>query len=306
MKEGDKVEIKYATADPAIYENPGRKDIDQTTPLHVMHPIFERVEYPETGGVFAHFIGMPFPRKGFFTPQAVYANDLVKRFLMSAVNILGTKAMTMPMAGFAILPWKMKLKIIERALGEWTRFADYIYQPYYLKENRMSPCTRELWKIGTKFFKELGVNEAIAVSSARVFATMIEYDDAYRYRVEDLFSASFDVRSDAMDYPRKYIKFMQKTYQERERWDVVKTKFNAVFKILNLALLHPKVKAAWRWAFFDADWKAIMLDAGDTYHSLSWDNYDFRGHTLVERMELFKQYHPDGKYPPLVEIVKKY
>lgn len=309
MKQGDQVEVKYAAPDPSWLEGQNRVATDMVTPLGVKHPIFERVEAPEEGGIFAYFRGMPYPRKGFPTPEAVYANDVVKRFIMSGVHLLGSRALILPMAVFALLPWNMKRATIENALNQWMRFAEYMYSPHMLQPMRMTACAREVWTVAARLFIELGVSEDVSRRASRCLALMIEYDDAYRYRVEDLITSvvpSGPFRNAYISREgRDFLKRAQEAYNAREKWPYVRTKFDAAFRIFRLAMRVRRVRNAWRVAWAHADIRAMMLDDADTYHTLTWDQYDFGGLTIEERIKIFDRHHPDGKYPPLVEIIHK-
>jgi hypothetical protein len=300
IHQGDKVGVIFPKPDVSVFETAGRRAVDNVVLPKTFQPIFERVDYPLSGGIYAYFAGFKYPKKGFPTPDASHANDIVKRYMMSLVNVLGSKSMTVPAIAFAILPWRLKLKIASNALEQWNRFTEYIYAPFYLKELRMTACTRELWRFGTTFLLQIGIPQGIARRAAQSFATMIEYDDAYRYRVQDL--ASEMSEQELVSAPIKAIGKMLRIYRSREQWDYPRRKFEAAFRLLRLALIHPKIRRAWRRAWEVNGIGLMKMDTADAYHTLVWDQYNFGGRTHVERLALYDQHHPNKSYPPLVEI----
>lgn len=254
-------------------------------------PIFDRTEYPEEGGIYVYFRGMPYPKKGFPIPEAVYANDLFKKYILSAIKAFSGWEMIPSFIVFALLPWRLKMRTINRALNSYAGIAGYLLMGWTLTEKRYSNPARTLRKIAKNFLLVLGANPETAEALSKAVATMLEYDDAYRYRVQDMASETRQMK--LAIYPVTELRRLIKLYMAREKTHATGT-LGAVMKIASIALLHPKVRRAWKVALTHItaeEFKWLQLDNADRYHVLIRGDYDFLGRTFDERCELYKDVH---------------
>ena len=267
--------------------------------------IFERVEYPESGGMFAYFQGMPFPRKHMPFPEASWANDVAKRITMFFINSFTKKAFALPILAFGILPWKVKIKAFESILAQWVRVCDYILHQYYLRASILAPVCIELRFLIENSLIDIGISIPVAESTAKIIVTLIQYDDAYRYRVEDIFSCL--TKEEIVRSPRKALKKAVKIFCEREQMPSVADKARAFGLIGSILLMNPKIKKVIKRTIDNfCDYENLCMDEADRYHTLIWDGYKFQGLTLDERVEIYKtKYHPNESYPPVCKIVAK-
>jgi hypothetical protein len=262
--------------------------------------IFERVEYPEEGGILVYYKGLPYPKKGFPYPEALHAVDVMKRLSLVFVNTLAMKEMILPILGLAILPWKMKMRVLERALHEFNRPIEWFMQGHFIKDERHAPSARALKKFARSFLMNLGIREDVARYTARNIATVVEYDDAYRYRLEDVMSETRDrwMISD----PKREVQKLIRIFAERETADNVKRTFKSFSRIASIILFIPKVRKALVQAVREAGIQRMAMDEADRYHTLLRGDYNYGGKTMDERREIFKARHPDGIYPPQIQI----
>ena len=233
--------------------------------------------------------------------QAALANNIVKRQTMMIVLSLANKDMALPILGFLILPYKTKLKIITRFLENYTRNADYIMEQVYLKDRFMTPCAQEIKKILTATLTNSGINSILSEKTARVFSHMIEYDDAYRYRIEDIASETRAMW--IKDKPRQEIKRLLRIHSEREivHKENLRRKFRAFGNMLSLLMLFsPKIKKAFTDSLCPDTFKYLQFDEADRYHCLLRDDYQFEGRPLADRVAEYEKLH-NGKYPPVIK-----
>ncbi|MDO3693216.1 hypothetical protein Q3X32_28050, partial [Pseudomonas sp. DKN 2791] len=135
--------------------------------------VFDRIEYPISGGRLFYMQGMPFPRKGHPFPEAVAANNTVKRFLIEQVRFFAKSPLMWPAFLFG--------KTLERWMYSFNRLAGLVLRPYRLKDEFYIRSAWEIGKFSAVFFTKLGVSYETASEFGTNFATLIEYDDAYRY-----------------------------------------------------------------------------------------------------------------------------
>ena len=263
--------------------------------------IFEKVEMPPEGGIYTYYKGVKFPMKGYPFPEATWLNDTLKRISMFFIMSLGHKSLAIPLLGFAILPWKRKVRILERILVSYNRLADYLIASCCLKENLYSPVCRELRHAVRFFLMDIGITQNVANSTARAVATMIEYDNAYRYRLGDM--ASESNQAAIMRYPIREMKYLSGLFMKREvMHPQVREKAKAFRFILTALLMHPRIRRAFRKAISAINFDKMQLDEADRYHTLLRADYDFGGLSFADRRKAYDAHHPNGSYPPEVEM----
>lgn len=277
--------------------------------------IYEKTEYPPEGGIYVYYKGKPFPVKGFPFPEAVYANDNLKRVTRFLITIVSGKQMILPILTFAILPWKWKLKKIEHIMDEYTRIAIWQQNQSYLLPERYCYAAKEIGGFVYEFCIGLGVQKHLCNAEfwkqdrvtaepvwatiknppagfvwafARAIATIFEYDDAYRYRVQDIGSAVN--KEEIIRHPRKELLRLLAIYSKREKShasEMVK-KFSS---IVSLLLMHPKIKKAFIEAVKTVDFSRLGLDNADRYNVLVRDDYDFIGYSFRDRARMYSEIH---------------
>lgn len=260
--------------------------------------IMERVEYPESGGIYVHYVGMPYPRKGFPYPEAVQANDILKRITLTMVKSIATKWMVPSLAMLAFIPWKGKLAIIENFLANYIRMGEWVLSGHFLKPERLSNPAKALAMLIEATLLHMRIKDYIVSWCAKIAATAIEYDDAYRYRFQDIMTEADRVA--LYQRPRREVKRLYKIYMSREKSDQVKATAKAIYILLSTALLVPQIRKSVRFAvsgvgLSQKQWNWLTLDNADRYHILIRGDYDFTGRTLQQREEIFRSVHAVSK-----------
>jgi hypothetical protein len=270
------------------------------------------LELPESGGVFVHKQGgrvimdrgQPklvdqikclYPEKGYPDPNAVGANNIAKRVLMGYVSFFANPAVIMGMFGILFLPFSKNVNIIRRFVDNCHNMMRTLQDPYYLEEIRYSNPCREIRKMAKEFLLALGIKS----SFPKDIAHLIEYDTAYRYRIEDILSET--TKEKLLKNPRKEIKRLAEIFKQREPKGHLFQKFNYFSSLARLALLHPKIKRAFKKALEVVDFKQMQLDEADRYHVLKYSGYDFLGLDAQTRAKMYVEMH-HGNPPQMIEI----
>jgi hypothetical protein len=302
----------YNILKPPVYVflNQARNDTEQVMQQESVVPILEKIELPAPDveptftGMYLWYKGLPFPKKGFPFPEALAAVNTVKRFTMFFTSFV-SRSMLFPLLGFVILPFKYKVKIIEKMLFNYCRLCNWVLNSFYLKEQYYANCPHELWKLITNFLIELGITEQTAVRTGQIIATLIEYDDAYQYRIEDLFSLT--TKEKMLLNPRMEIKKMLSALSNREvgmKEDEVGGKIASMGKMFSTLLLIPRIKRAFLKGLIQTDFVKLQLDEADRYWCLNRNDYEYLGIPLEIRM---KTYVEITKNPPhLVKVSLEY
>ncbi len=257
---------------------------------------YERTEYPPEGGIYVYYEGMPYPQKGFPFPDAVWMNDVVKRITVFFLRSMGSKDMILPALAFAILPWKWQLRTFEKFLYNFARVALWMFQSIFLKDDRYCNAGRSLRKLVERFLIEVGIVERTAQDFAKVVATMIEYDNAYRYRFEDIMTET--TRAQLISRPIREFRRLGAIFRKREKYVDMFSKLDSFIALGTVALMIPRVRRAFRTAVGSlngTEFDMMKLDDADKYHVLNRPDYDYMGKSHENRMRRLAMIHTTSK-----------
>ena len=263
------------------------------------HYDLERAEIVTDHGSRLFFKGMKFPIKGWPYMEAIFVCNIVKRQTMMIAFSLARKEFLLPALAFIFTPFKFKIKILENFLKHYNRNADYLLNDIFLEEKYMIECSREIRKFIRNFLNEIGISKEASEKTAEIFSHLIEYDDSYRYRFEDLMSETSQYLM--MKSPTKEIQKIIAFHAEREvgSGHIISPKFKSFASIMSFILFIPKIRRAFKHAVLKSDFKNFQLDEADIYHTLLRTDYNVRGKPVEERKKIYDEYHKDG-YPPLI------
>lgn len=223
---------------------------------------FQEFSFPEKGGMLAHYQGRPVPNKGMTYSQATETNNVMKRIVI----------------GLAMC-FRPTLHPIRNFLFQFKRLADYLYNPHYLHTRYYNDCSRELMQFIFALCRRMGFGFDLSYGFARIPAQVLEGDNGYRFRVEDI--ASMTTKEKLLAHPRKELKQMEQLYLERELnvhgVNEVSGRVKMVFRLLRWLLLIPKFKKAFRFALVDSEFENFQLDSIDSYWANRFNDYNYGG-----------------------------
>lgn len=252
------------------------------------------IDHPEkqAQGIHLWYKGIPFPLRMYYdrlndpnhNVRVLEALGTVKKFLFSLTHL-----------SKVVIPTTLNIK-------KWEVFLNRIYwlcwwqlSPYLLKDDEWSVPVWEMGKIIKNFLLALGLQEDIAIGFSKIGMCVLEFDLAYRYRIQDLIGAV----SPAWwyDTPLRSIRIMQEVYKERESLAGASEKLNKLFTFRYLFLL-PKLRKAWIKAMDGIELGKIKFDDNDRFHFAFWKGYDYEGKDFEHR---FKPYEEAYKKAPFVK-----
>lgn len=263
-------------------------DIDIRTIGEIAPYEFDRAEYPETGGILTYKKGLLYPSKGFVFPQAIQCINVAKRQLIDAVVFLMKHKILIGL--LLILPFKMKIKLFNDVLDIFNRAMSKVINPIAPLKQYQIDIAQELWGIVQVFFTELGIGKENAEQFARIFATCINYDNAYHLRLIDLFSETD--KGKMMENPSREFKKLVAVSFEREVDKVNQPwKVKYISLLLRIVFFSPRVKGAFRKAIGQCDFKRMQYDVIWRYNVLERGDYNFMGLTYEDRITIFRILH---------------
>lgn len=238
-------------------------------------PNFLKVERSPGGEMWSYHFGHDTPRKGIPYVEAIDANNKVKRI---------TLAFLTPFSG----EYKGIMGKMENFVVNYCRMADYFYTNCercpYLKFDYYNTTSKGVWRLTETFLTTLGFQEFNAQWLAKVFATMLEYDEVYRMPIVDVMSEF--TKEEILKSPRKFVlKFIRILNERSVDNKYLVRKFKGFAWVLSLLLLLPKFKKAFIKAFTEVDLQLLQYDKIDSYWALARGDYNYMGRTVEDRSD---------------------
>ena len=241
--------------------------------------------YEITGITFENGIelvikGADFNWKTYHAPDAMFYANIVKSFFIEQVKLLTRKQFIIG----TILSF-LSIKELNYFLDRFNFQAKRIISPYLLKDWYLTKFSQELHLAIFTFLHQLGIKEETADFFSTVFIHLIEYDNAYRFRLADLLSTTDQLR---LLQPISEIDRLITIARYRDIGDIP-DKYIRVAKILKYALFIPKVRKAFNKAIRTVDMKNLQLDDCDKYWICMPNEYKFMGMDNEQRREYAKE-----------------
>ena len=244
----------------------------------------------EGKGIFTYYHGVDIPRIGVSPcygdfPAAMAEVDKVKRVLREYLK-----------NPFLLLR-------PEKTLTAFNGFADKCLNQWYLVSEFWTPTSYAIWVFLYYFLKGVGVNKGVSNRTAEIVSTLFEYDDAYRYRLNDLMTAT--TKAAMIHGFFGEVKRLLELNAKREHTSDVNSKFRSIYLTLRFACLIPKVKCAIIKALEAVDWKGWQLTESEIFHTLNWKDYDVQGRSWDERQAWYEEIFKGKKKPQQIKITLK-
>jgi len=253
-----------------------------------------RVEYPESGGIFAYFVNALYPQKGWPDPDTLWAVNAVKKI---------TKLVFFDLSKVIHLLLPGRRKRLERLLAGYVDTCAWIIENspgFRMKDRYFMRFSKGLDFFIRAFFINMGFSLFLSTDIGLIFRVVFENDDTYRLRVQDGMSETLKERM--MARPAREMWRVIKIIEKRE-FTGTRLKFKTVRFLLCLALLFPSIKRAFRVALSYSYFSDFQFDKADRYWVLPRDDYNYLGRTKEDRTKEFIFIHPAGKIPPSQVIV---
>lgn len=243
--------------------------------------VIEKILINSDKGILVYYKDVPFPRKGFPTPESVGAANVVKRVFIESIKTFSKKQF--------IISWFLLFfskGSIEKLLLSFNRISYGVMSHYILKPEYMSPLASEFQGIIYMSLVKFGISKGTSRQFAKIFGSLIDYDNAYRYRLEDLFTETS--RELMMEDPRREFKKILKIFLERERMWTVSNKFKNIYKLIALPLMFSSVRYSLKEALRHCEFERLQFDDIDRYWCSMRTDYNYFGKPYGERMIDFK------------------
>lgn len=229
------------------------------------------LEYVKYTGILTYIDGATYPRKGNPDNISTHLINIIKTHIIQVLKH------PLPL----LLANKQELLLSFNIVFAKTFSSSLLGKEYKVKEEYLCPTAYGVMKFVQTLLKEVGIDHNIANQFGYNIAHIFEYDDAYRYRLQDIITES-NIQILKMT-PRKEIKRLLQILNQRESLNnQTAPKITKHINLLLPLLYLPHIKKAFKKS---AHWlDKCKYDPSDTYWaSLKGDEYRFTGRTPEER-----------------------
>lgn len=215
--------------------------------------------------------------------QIMAKTNAIKSLFIESIKLLTRKQFILGTL-FTIARKKERLKLIQTFNRQAFRIASVSDEPYYLKEWHLTQVSRELHWCIFVFLTKLDIPEPDADRFAEIFVHLLEYDNAYRFRFQDIMT---ETTKDELKTPRKAILRLIGVYKDRDLAQV-SDKIIRLAKLLSYAMYIPKVKHAFLEVVEGMNLENLQYQEADIYWLCTANVYKVMGMTNEERKEYAK------------------
>ncbi len=252
-------------------------------PIRMGYKVVGPVDFAPKQGWYIYHIGRQYPQPGFPFPHALKACEGPKRNLINWAYTLMTKEMVLPLLAFAILPKKVKAKILDNFLMRYLELADAHLAPYYPNVEYFLPISLEIKGFIQTFLTSLGVTINTANRFAFAFATLIENDSAYRLRIMDLLTET--TKEQMLAHPVAEAQRLIRILAERDERVHLVDKFNKFALLLKFGFFF--IRKPFQFALEGTDFQNFQYDDINRHFVKHWTTYNFFGKTIEERVAMY-------------------
>lgn len=235
-----------------------------------------------SGGILLFIEGAEFPQRCGPTPEALVSINIVKRICAEALRF--ATLYPLPVA-LLIRPRLFLFQGIE----SFNRLATKLLEPHYVSDSHLCPFAQALNVFLTAFLLDLDIPIKTAVGFSRNIAHLFEYDVAYRWRAQDIFTES----SASALFSQRELKRLATLAHTRDdigrKYDRVGTQTKRFLTLVRLAILLPSIKRALIKALSVVDYKELQFDEWDRYWCCFRTDYNFFGKSAKEREEMIQE-----------------
>ncbi len=275
----EEIKIPYPPAESFENRTAGEQILNQGNVTHIL----DHIEYTKNKGINVYIKDAKFPKKGWPYPEAIWAINVAKSLFVEPIKVL----LAPQLRGIALgllLPFKSKLNLVERALQTYCNLSLNVISPHIIKYDYLAPCSKEMEAVVYTFLVKLGISESPATNFAKIICTIVEYDDAYRYRIQDIMAETN--KEKLMINPKKELNRLLDILVARDHSEKVKANLKNIRRLINLVFLSRKVKKAFCATVMEMDIVSLQPDEADSYWMNFREDYDYFGVPFKERKDV--------------------
>ncbi len=256
----------------SIYEN-SKSSKQAILDEHKTTSIIQKITLEN--GIKLYIKGAQFPQKGCPTPEAILVVNTIKRILLSFLSS-------------GLIPTSK-----HRLIRSFNKVTFPIISSFWIKDVYLTSFTRELKNLIFNFLINWNIGNEQAMWVAKTISHIFEYDNAYRYRLQDILG---ETSKEKLLLFKEIQRLAKIAYDRDDKLLSIKSKnrigtqFRKVALVLAFIIYIPGVRKALKKALIQCNFNNFLMDESDRYWSYLRLDYDFGGLTYEKRMLRFKEW----------------
>lgn len=242
--------------------------------------ITDHIDFYSIGGIRQYIKGAQYPQKGLASPEILASLNIAKRVFVGLIKLSQKWVFLPSLLLIGVIPHFMRVRAIQGILEVFNSISGRILEDVYLKTEHMLESSKEIYFLTHNFLYAYGISEIESTRTARVIGAFIEFDNAYRYRLQDLFHST--TKEKMISKPVKEVNRLIKLSKERDS-EGVSEKFVGVLRILSIFLLLPSFRKAFKTAIESSSFHNLQFDESDIYYISMRNDYDYLGEDVEVR-----------------------
>jgi hypothetical protein len=214
------------------------------------------------------------------TPESIFAINLVKRIIVEGARLALRVEFIPGLFLIALKTKKRRIATMEALVQAYNEICYKVVSPFILKPEYMIPCPAEVRSILTSFMCNIGVGKGTAKRFGAIFSHIIEYDNAYRFRLLDLMSET--TKEKLAERPIRELRRLALLSKDRDAKSVT-WKFQKIAYIICIGLLVPSIRRAFKKSILESDFEKLQYDEVDRYWTAMRSDYKWWGQEADER-----------------------
>lgn len=206
--------------------------------------------------------------------ETLFATNQVKSLFIETIKLLTQKQFIL-----GTIYTFFDKRELQRFTDSFNKQAFRILSPYILKDRHLTKTSKELHLNIFTFMYHLGLTETSADKFAEIFVHLIEYDNAYRFRIMDVMDT---MTKEEFNTPQQAISKLIGVILRRD-WIGTSDKYLRILKLVRLALYLPKVRKAFDALVENMTIENLQTTDDDRYWMCLDGGYPFMGMTVGER-----------------------
>ena len=258
--------------------------------------IVERIDEPETGGIFTKYVGCEYLFKGYPDVRMVDGIDVPKRMIIGGASLFHYKVVRFVFAftflAFLVLPKRLKKQFLTVLFDKL--FLEVSWLPMrkvILPKEKYCVMVKEVDRALSIVFGDTSLCsepiKRIKKESKDIILMCLEYDYTYRARWQD--AIPLIDKEKLKKNPRKEISRIFDILVEREAQEdknvYMSKKWKDIKRIVSFGMRIKETKGVVVRFFLELDLEKIRFDEADWYFVLDRSDYNYGGFIHKERME---------------------
>lgn len=211
-----------------------------------------------------------FPEKGFVFPDAMWECNIVKRVLVEYSKL----------SFWNFITKKGRQKLVD----SFNQIADKVMKFSLIEERFLSPIAKELQYIITQLLIGVKITPQSAEQCALYISHLIQYDNAYRYRLEDMFSETS--KEQLLESPIIELDRILLILESRDT-EGVSRKFRKIGTIIMGLICIPSYFHLFRDIISKSKFERLQYDEADRYWVTMRNDYKYLGEDYETRKKRF-------------------